>query len=104
MQQTIIAMNNDPYDEFCLGIIVEIKEKDPRRIQSFNVISALQNAAREFTETEAGSRVMEKTGMNFNWGDLAEYLPDEICERHGVHIIDTFQTDLIVTHNEPLVF
>ena len=38
-----------------------------------------------------------------NLAHLVEYLPAEVCERHGVRIVDTFQTDLVVFHNEILL-
>lgn len=100
MKQTIISKNVDPTDEFCLGIVVEtIDGQRP----SLDVIVALREAAGEFLWTEDGKKVLEETNGRFNWGDLVEYLPAEVCERHGVRIVDTFQTDLVVFHNEILL-
>lgn len=104
MRQTIIAQNNDPRDEFCLGFIVDTIESEDGKNESLDVIAALRNAARDFAETDEGKEVLEEACGSFNWGDLANHLPNEICEQYGVHIVDTFQTDLVVTHNEMLVF
>lgn len=104
MYQTIIAQNNDPQDEFCLGIIVESIETKDRNRTVYDVVAALREAARDFVETKDGKDVLEKTKGSFNWGDLIEYLPAEVCEKHGVRIVDTFQTDLVVAHNEPIIF
>lgn len=100
MRQTIIAKNDDFRDEFCLGIIVEnissaAPDSDP--------VSALRDVAREFAETDEGKKVLEETNGCFNWGDLVENIPKEICEKHGFRIVDSFQTDLIVLHNEQLI-
>lgn len=100
MRQTIIAKNDDLRDGFCLGIIVKIL---PGKSLSLDPVSALRNAAREFAETEEGQKALEETGGCFNWGDLVSCIPAEICERNGVRIIDTFQTELIVSHNEQLI-
>ena len=96
MKQTIIAKSSDLRDEFCLGIIVE---STPSIAPDSDPISALQKAAREFAGTDGG-----KTNGCFNWGDLVENIPTEICEKYGFRIIDTFQTDLIVAHDEQLIF
>lgn len=100
MRQTIIARNSDQTDEFCLGIVVEATDgQDPNP----NVITALREAVRDFIGTADGKKVLEETCGCFNWGDMVEYLPAEVCERHGVRIVDTFQTDLIVCHSEILL-
>ena len=101
MKQTIIAKSSDLRDEFCLGIIVE---SPPSIAPDSDPISALQKAAREFAGTDGGKKVLENTNGCFNWGDLVENIPTEICEKYGFRIIDTFQTDLIVAHDEQLIF
>jgi len=98
MRQTIIAQNDEPDDEFCLGIVVETIVP-----ATIDVVSALRDAARDFSKTEKGQGTLEETHGAFNWGDLVEYLPEDVCVRHGIRIVDTFQTDLVVPHNEMLI-
>lgn len=101
MRQTIIAQKISLEDSFCLGIIVETINEE----SNIDVISALRNAAKDFANTKEGQEALEETYYGcINWGDLVEYLPEEVCVRHGVRIIDTFQTDLVVTHDELLAY
>ena len=86
MKQTIIAKSSDLRDEFCLGIIVE---STPSIAPDSDPISALQKAAREFAGTDGGKKVLVITNGCFKWGEL---------------VVDTFQTDLIVAHDEQLIF
>lgn len=92
MQSTIIAKNNCPGDEFYLGIVIKYDDAvtpDP--------IQAMRDAAVEY--------ILEKQldfDTPFNWGDLVDAMPRETLSRHGIKILDTFVTDLVVEHDESL--
>lgn len=99
MRQTIIAHNQCPGDEFCVGIIVETDEAH----DGIDPVQALRDAAKEFLATPRGQKALQKTGGCFNWGDLVDELPDTAIKRHGLSVVDTFQTDLVVQHGESLL-
>lgn len=95
----IAACDTDPKDGVALGIQVGMltgcDNADP--------IAALRAAAAEFLSTDAGAEVLKSTNGAFNWGDLADHLPGtEFPGRHGVLILDTFATELVVDHDEDL--
>ena len=40
---------------------------------------------------------------NFNYGDFEAYVPNSICEKHGIHKIDANMTDIEVNFDTDLV-
>ena len=92
MQKTIIAKNTYPGDEYYLGITIECDEektKDP--------VQAMRDAAIE--------HILEKQldfDSPFNWGDLVNDVSNETLAKHGIKLIDTFVSDLVVEHDESL--
>lgn len=102
MQQTIIAKYHDGDDWNVLGIIIETTGNT-----GLTNVSSIQRAfiaaANEFAATPDGKDVIDDNSGDFNYGDFVNNVPNEICEKHGFKIVDTFQTDLIVDHDECLV-
>lgn len=95
----IIASDPDPKGGTALGIRVDMlsgyDDADP--------VAALRSAAAEFLATDAGAKALASANGAFNWGDLAEHLTGtEFPGRHGVLILDTFTTGLVVDHDEDL--
>lgn len=96
-QQTIIATGFDePGHRFCMGIVVaSVDDVD-------DVVTAIQDATLEYLETDEGKAVLQANKGHFNYGDFLENVPDELCVKHGFHLMDVFETDLIVDHNKNL--
>ena len=101
MQQTIIAKYHDGDDWNVLGII--IKSTDGKLESKSAVVEAFKAAAAEYAKTPDGKDVVDDNCGDFNYGDFVNSVPDEICEKHGFRVVDTFQTELIVDHDDCLV-
>lgn len=97
MQQTIIAKYHDGRAENVLGIVVETDD------DRLDVVAAIKAAAAEFAATPEGEAAVEAAGGNFNYGDFVDNIPGVMCENHGFTVVDTFQTDLVVDHDERLI-
>lgn len=97
IHDTIIAEHQDLNDRFCLIFTVEIHIED---YDNIDIIQAMRDAARKYCMTPEGRNDVEYNSGNFNWGDIAASLPDDICAKHGFQIISTVVTENIVDHNE----
>ncbi len=89
---TIVA--HDLSDEQCpVALVLQVEV--PSR--SFDIHSAVSAAVAEYLETPDGAEYSEGS---FNWGDVADYLPEEICNKHGFRIKDVRTADVVVEHDE----
>lgn len=65
----------------------------------FNPDILIRNAVREavadFCRSERGKLVLKSTGGNFNWGDIATYLTNDICQKHGFRLIRTTNCEAV---------
>lgn len=97
MLQTIIAKYHDGASENVLGIVVETDDDE------LDVIAAIKAAAAEFAATPEGEAAVEAANGDLNYGDFVQNVPNTTCENHGFTVVDTFQTNLVVDHNERLI-
>lgn len=56
---------------------------------------AIENAVKEFCQTEEGRKVYEGNSNNFNWGDLDAYVPEVILNKHGLYKPDDTSNDIL---------
>ncbi len=123
-----IALKNEPYpscddvdyfldfnaqilDAFLTIITTRPDEKKayPYRLlrlkDGLDVVQACKDAALEFVKTDEGRKVyFAATGEDFNWGDFVEYIPDDICIRHGfLPITNARSVNITVYHDEHLI-
>lgn len=94
MKHTIVA--NIPAENEALMLTVETDNDD------VDPVAALRDAAKEFVKTPEGKAYLLETSGDYNWGDIASSIPDEITEKHGVLITTTSITHHVVDHDEKL--
>lgn len=97
MQKTIIALEYYDYQPHVLSITCKILNKD------FDLVTAVKAAAKEYCLTKKGRETYSENHRSFNWGDLVNYIPDEICQKHGFSIITCRIENEIRDFNEQLV-
>lgn len=82
--KTIVATDQDDLDIYTLVITLEILD------ESLNIEQAVMDACAEYCKTEEGKYTYaDYNCCNFNWGDFATYVPNEICVKHGFKILDS---------------
>lgn len=69
----------------------------------FDIAAAVQEASVEYCRTPAGLDVYEHNCGNFNYGDFADNVPEEICVKHGFKLLSTEVTSETVDFNVALV-
>ena len=68
-----------------------------------DVKDAICKACTEYCQTEEGKKLYIGNCHNFNYGDFEAYVPNSICEKHGIHKIDSNMTDIEVNFDTDLV-
>ena len=72
-------------------------------IQSIEEVKTMvKSACEEYLQTEDGMKTYLHNCQNFNWADFEEYVPDEICRKHGFRKINSEMADLNVDLNEQI--
>lgn len=61
--------------------------------ESFDLMEAIRKAVAEFAETENGKDALEYTCGYFNLADVAAFLPEYFCRRHGFTVADALNQD-----------
>lgn len=92
IQKTIVAADLD--NDIAIVITVEIPDED------FDVMGAIQDASVEYVNTPVGNEVLNDNGGYFNWGDVVNNLPDDICKKHGFEIVNVMDADYVVHHDD----
>lgn len=59
----------------------------------FDLMEAIKKAVAEFAETENGKDALEYTCGYFNLADVAAFLPEYFCRRHGFTVADALNQD-----------
>lgn len=83
------------------SLVLQVKSDLP----SGSLEQAARDAVKDFLENggpEAGN-AMSATCGNFNWGDLALWLPEKFAKAHGFEILGASVADLTVHHDESLL-
>ena len=93
MQKTIFAI--EPETGTGIAIVFEAAVE-------VDLKAAVKAAVQEFIQTEAGQKVYQQNCEAFNWGDLVNELPEELCVKHGFYISQSLTADEIVDLNEQL--
>lgn len=99
MLKTIVATDRDGLDVHTLTIMLDVFDS------SINVEQAVIDACTEYCRTEEGKYTYCNCNcFNFNWGDFATYVPNDICMKHGFKILDSEQVEeLCFDFNQTLV-
>lgn len=64
---------------------------------------AVKEAVAEFLGTPSGRDAYEDTAGYFNWGDFFDYVPNDICEKHGFRKLGDVDGNVsVVEHDEQL--
>ena len=84
----------DKCDMFVVPYAVNADIKDPE--------ARLRTAIQDFmtSGTEAAMRALEYSCGDFNWGDVASFVPDSYFINVGLTPIDENSIDVIVDHDE----
>ena len=83
------------------SLVIRVRSDLP----SEDLARAARDAVKDFLEhggLEAGN-AMSATCNNFNWGNLAMWLPEKFARAHGFEILDAGVADLTVCHDESLL-
>lgn len=74
-------------------------------LPSESLEQAAKDAVKDFLENGGleADNAMSATCGNFNWGDLALWLPEKFAKTHGFEILDARVADLTVCHDESLL-
>lgn len=98
----IIATDRDGFNT--KNYVFEFLADNRKLKDAAAVRQAIEDAVKEFCQTEEGRKVYEENGNNFNWGDLDAYVPELILNKHGLYKDDhTPDGVLEVDFNEQLV-
>lgn len=92
IQKTIVAADLD--NDIAIVITVEIPD------ENFDVMGAIQAASVDYVNTPEGKEVLNDNGGYFNWGDVVNNLPDDICKRYGFEIVNVIDADNVVHHDD----
>lgn len=95
-RDTVVAEYRDPRDGFRLCIDVE----HDGGLEGRAVLDAMRAAAAEWASTEAGRENPAVRDGTFNWGDLVEHVPSDVCRKHGFLVSGTRVAELAVEHDE----
>jgi len=68
-----------------------------------NIHDAIVAACTEYCKTEEGRKTYKENNCNFNWGDFATYVPNDICRKYGFIKVDTDIQEEEVNFDEQLV-
>ena len=75
----------------CSTVFFEVPNGD------FDLLRAVRDACAEYSMTPEGQAVLSEHVGSFDWGDFMQYVPEEICLRHGLKFTDVPQFELICT-------
>lgn len=82
-------------------LVLRIKSDLP----SGQLEQAARDAVKDFLENggSEADNALSATCGNFNWGDMALWLPEKFAKAHGFEIVDSCVADLTVCHDESLL-
>ena len=95
MIHVITAVVHDPKHPSASVITLESLSDE------LDIMQAVRAACNEWCRSEEGRRDYEYANGYFNWGDFANCVPDEVCQRHGFKHLSTVDT-VMVDHDEVL--
>lgn len=83
------------------SLVLQVKSDLP----SGSLEQAARDAVKDFLENGGleADNAMSATCGNFNWGDMALWLPEKFARAHGFEIMDARVADLTVCHDESLL-
>jgi hypothetical protein len=58
-----------------------------------NVKKSIRSACIEFCNTDEGREIFIGNNNCFNWGDFITYVPNDICKKYGLEILDNVQQE-----------
>lgn len=91
----IIICNEYGYGSLIIELTILNKDID--------VEEAIKSACKEYLATDEGKQVYAENSNCFNWGDFSDYVPNEICRKHGFLIVDSKTADMVVDLNDQLI-
>jgi hypothetical protein len=83
MRHYIPVIDQDGLDIRVTVIVLDVKE-------GVELITAIKAACDEYCQTVEGKQTYMRNCHCFNWGDFDAYVPNSICEHHGIRKVDTF--------------
>lgn len=83
----LTAIERDGLSIRVLTVIFEVPA------ENFDIEENINRAVADFAKTENGKQTLEYTSGYFNLADVVQYLPNELCEKHGFKIINSALTD-----------
>ena len=91
----------DAYRQDEPSLVLRVKSDLP----TSSLEQAAKNAVKDFLENGGleADNAMSATCGNFNWGDLALWLPEKFARAHGFEVLDARVADLAVHHDESLL-
>ena len=95
----IVAVERDGRHQRIITIALQVLDK----MTEEDVKDAICKACTEYCQTEEGKKLYIGNCHNFNYGDFEAYVPNSICEKHGIHKIDSNMTDIEVNFDTDLV-
>lgn len=95
MRHYIPAIDQDGLDVRVTVIVLDAND-------NIDVVEAIKAACKEYCQTEEGKQTYIGNCDCFNWGDFDAYVPNSICEHHGIRKVDTCISE-IRNFNEQLV-
>ena len=70
-----------------------------------DITRAVKDAVTDFLENggNGADTALSATGGNFNWGDMALWLPESYAKAHGFEVLGASPVDLVVAHDQSLL-
>ena len=70
--------------------LIMVMEVDPLIVKDDSDFKkAVMAACKEYCLTKEGKKVYEGNLNSFNWGDFDTYVPNNICEKYGIHKVQS---------------
>ena len=89
MLKLLFASDSPIREGECTTVFFETPNAD------FDLLSAVRDACAEYGRTPEGQAVLSEHYGSFDWGDFMQYVPEEICLRHGLKFADVPQVELV---------
>lgn len=77
MKTTLEVMNKTPLETEMLSVEFEVPN------ENFDLITAIETAVEDFTETPEGKKILDENDGVFNLENVNHDLPNKYCEAHG---------------------